>query len=239
MPIYALNNSLEFPDPERADANGLLAIGGDLRPERLMRAYSLGIFPWPCEGYPLMWHAPPERFVLAPTQLTIGRTLRKVLKRRAFVVTLDNRFEDVMRACSRVPRPGQDGTWIDEPMIKAYSALHRMGHAHSVEAWQADRLVGGLYGISLGKAFFGESMFALQANASKVAFATLVQQLACWHFEIVDAQVHTPLLASFGAVSLPRRDFSRVLAHALDAPSRPGPWRLDDSLRCGAQARHR
>ncbi len=236
MPIFALNKSLDFPDPELADPSGVLAIGGDLRPERLLRAYSLGIFPWPCEGYPLMWHAPPRRFVLAPAQLTVGRTLRKVLKKHPFVITLDRRFADVMRACSAAPRPGQDGTWIDEAMIKAYSTLHRMGHAHSVEAWRGEELVGGLYGISLGKAFFGESMFALADNASKVAFATLVRQLARWEFELVDAQVETPLLASFGAVSVPRRDFSRALAHALQAPSRLGPWQLDEALRCGAEA---
>lgn len=230
MPIYALDRSLRFPDPERADPSGVLAIGGDLSPDRLLAAYSAGIFPWPAEGYPLMWHAPPERFVLVPSQLRINRTLRKVLNRGEFSVTLDHSFGAVMRACSAMPRPGQDGTWISPAMIEAYSALHAMGFAHSVETWRDGRLCGGLYGISLGAAFFGESMFAFESNASKVAFVTLTRQLQAWNFELLDCQVQTPLVTSLGAVGVPRRDFTRALQHALRTPTRPGPWQLDVSL---------
>ena len=221
---------LAFPDPEKAHESGVLAVGGDLRPERLLLAYSSGIFPWPAEGYPLLWHAPPERAVVAPSAVRLGRTLRKHLKKQPFEIRLDSAFADVMRCCSAVPRPGQDGTWITTEMIEAYSELHKMGFAHSAEAWQDGLLVGGLYGVSLGRAFFGESMFSLADDASKIAFATLCAQLQRWEFAFVDAQVMTPLLDSLGATLVPRRQFGQLLHYALQFPSRQGGWQLDRDL---------
>jgi len=184
MPIFRLDKRFVFPDPDLADDNGLLAVGGDLQPERVIAAYKQGIFPWPCEGYPLMWHSPQERFVLDPQQLQVNRTLEKVLRHRTFEVRLDTAFHDVMLRCADTPRPGQDGTWITDEMLHSYKQLHQMGVAHSAESWRDGELVGGLYGIAIGRAFFGESMFALQANASKVAFATLVRQLARWQSRV-------------------------------------------------------
>lgn len=234
MPIFALGDDLAFPDPALAHASGVLAIGGDLRPERLLLAYSRGIFPWPAEGYPLMWHAPPERFVLSLDQLHVGRSLRKVLRRHPFEIRLDTAFSEVMLACAETPRPGQDGTWITDEMLAGYAALHRMGQAHSVEAWQGGILVGGLYGISLGGVFFGESMFARAEDASKVAFVTLVRQLQRWQFTMIDCQVETPLFAAFGAEFVPREVFQQVLRFALQQPTRMGPWLLDADLQRGA-----
>lgn len=235
MPIFTLGDAPVFPDPALAHPSGVLAVGGDLKPQRLLKAYRSGIFPWPCEGYPLMWHAPPERFVLTPEHLHVGRSLRKVLKRHPFQIRADSAFEAVMRACARSPRPGQDGTWITDEMIQGYGDLHRQGHAHSAEAWQDGRLVGGLYGVALGGVFFGESMFAAEDHASKVTFATLVRQLQRWGFVLVDCQVHTPLFESFGAQFVPRSTFQAVLARAVDLPGMPGPWRLDADLALGTE----
>jgi len=211
-------------------------VGGDLRPERLLAAYRGGIFPWPSEGYPLLWHAPAERCVLAPSLLRVPRTTRKVLKHQPYEVRLDTAFREVMTACGEILRPDQDGTWITDEMLEQYTALHQMGYAHSAEAWLDGRLVGGLYGISLGKAFFGESMFALEPNASKVAFVTLTRQLERWGFHFIDAQVETPLLASFGAALVPRRVFQQMLAQALQTPDRLGPWLVDADLARSATA---
>lgn len=233
MPIFRLDNRFIFPDPDLADDNGLLAVGGDLKPQRVIAAYKLGIFPWPCEGCPLMWHSPKERFVLDPQQLQVNRTLEKVLRHHPFEVRLDTAFHDVMLRCADTPRPGQDGTWITDEMLASYTQLHQMGIAHSAESWHDGQLVGGLYGIALGRAFFGESMFALRANASKVAFATLVRQLARWQFVVVDCQVETPLLASFGAAHIPRQVFSQLIAHAVAQPNRPSPWQFDDKATAG------
>lgn len=236
MPIFALNDQIAFPDPELAHPSGVLAVGGDLRPERLLAAYSQGIFPWPAEGYPLMWHAPAERWVVPIPELRVNRTLRKVLHKHPFEVRLDTAFEEVMRACGEVPRPGQDGTWITPEMLDAYGTLHRMGYAHCAEAWQDGQLVGGLYGVALGAAFFGESMFATVDNASKVAFVTLARQLQAWGFRFVDAQVETPLLTSLGARPIPRAEFGRWVREALMSPWKPGRWRIDPALAHGADA---
>jgi leucyl/phenylalanyl-tRNA--protein transferase len=202
-----------------------MAVGGDLRPERLLLAYSLGIFPW--QGEPLHWHCPDPRMVLLADELRVSRSLRKVVARRPFELTLDTAFRDVMVACATVPRPGQDGTWITPEMIEAYSALHRSGVAHSVEARQEGQLVGGLYGLSLGAAFFGESMFARERDASKVAIVALVEQLRRWAIPLVDCQVHTPHLASLGAREWPRPLFLAALREALEHPTRLGPWSFD------------
>lgn len=237
MPIFRLRaKDLTFPDPELAHESGVLAVGGDLRVERLLLAYSSGIFPWPAEGYPLLWHAPAERAVLDPRQVRVGRTLRKRMNKKPFEIRLDSAFSAVMQACSTAPRPGQDGTWITEQMIDAYCELHQMGYAHSVESWQGGELVGGLYGVSLGKAFFGESMFARSDDASKIAFVTLCAQLTRWQFAFVDAQVLTPLLDSLGAQLVPRQTFGQMLAYAVQFPTRQGQWKLDPDLLFGPAA---
>jgi leucyl/phenylalanyl-tRNA--protein transferase len=225
--IFRLDHRLIFPPPELAEENGVLAVGGDLREERLILAYSSGIFPWPHEGLPLLWHSPDPRTVLVPKDLHVGRSLEKSIRRGHYEVRLDTAFRQVMRGCSQKERPNQDGTWITDEMVEGYMALHRRGLAHSIEAWQGDELVGGLYGISLGGAFFGESMFAEAPDASKVAFATLVRQLDRWGFDFVDCQVHTEHLERFGAVPWSRTRFLAALKKALKKPTRVGPWKLD------------
>jgi leucyl/phenylalanyl-tRNA--protein transferase len=226
MPVYRLDERLLFPPPERGPRRGPIAVGGDLRPERLLLAYSMGIFPW--QGEPLDWHSPDPRMVLLADELRVSRSLSRRLRRGDVRLTLDTAFEEVMLACATVPRPGQDGTWITAGMVESYTELHRRGVAHSAEAWRGDRLVGGLYGLSLGAAFFGESMFAHEADASKVAFVALVRQLAAWGIPLVDCQVYTEHLARFGAREWPRRDFLAALHAALDRPTRLGPWSFDE-----------
>ena len=226
MPVYRLDERLLFPPPERGPRRGPIAVGGDLRPERLLLAYSMGIFPW--QGEPLHWHSPDPRMVLLADELVVSRSLRKTMRRGLFRVTLDTAFTEVMVACATAPRPDQDGTWITPAMVESYTELHRRGVAHSVEAWQGRTLVGGLYGLSLGAAFFGESMFATETDASKVAFVALVEQLRRWGLPLVDCQVYTPHLASLGAREWPRRDFLAALHAALDRPTRLGPWHFDD-----------
>lgn len=225
MPVFLLNEDPEaFPQPSRADRSGLLAVGGDLRPARLLAAYRRGIFPWYSEGQPILWHSPNPRFVLEASRLYVGKSLRKTIKRGLYQVRFDTAFDQVMHACARVPRPGQSGTWITDEMRAAYGELHRQGYAHSVEAWLGDRLVGGAYGVSLGAAYFGESMFALEPDASKVAFVTLVERLRGWGIELIDCQVETEHLARFGAENWPRERFLEALKTALQAPTRQGPW---------------
>jgi leucyl/phenylalanyl-tRNA--protein transferase len=230
MPVFQLDERLVFPPPELADPDGLLAVGGDLRPERLMLAYASGIFPWPTDGFPLLWHSPDPRFVLLAHRLRVPRSLRKALRRNGFRCTLDGRFREVITRCAAKRRPGQRGTWITPEMVDAYDDLHRLGLAHSVEVWIDDRLVGGLYGVSLGGAFFGESMFADRPDASKVGFVRLVWQLARWGIDLVDAQVYTSHLERFGAEHWPRQRYLDALAGAIDQPTRYGPWKLDDDL---------
>jgi leucyl/phenylalanyl-tRNA--protein transferase len=226
MPVYRLDERLLFPPPERGPRRGPIAVGGDLRPERLLLAYSMGIFPW--QGEPLHWHSPDPRMVLLADELRVSRSLSRRLRRGDLRLTLDTAFEEVMVACATVPRPGQDGTWITAGMVESYTELHARGVAHSAETWRGDRLVGGLYGLSLGAAFFGESMFAREADASKVAFVALVRQLAAWGIPLVDCQVYTEHLARFGAREWPRRDFLAALHAALDRPTRLGPWTFDE-----------
>jgi leucyl/phenylalanyl-tRNA--protein transferase len=228
VPVYRLDDRLLFPPPSEAE-DGLLAVGGDLSPERLVLAYSQGIFPWYEQGQPILWHSPDPRMVLLASQVHVPRSLAKILRRGDYVITLDTAFADVIDGCAAAYRPGQRTTWITAAMRKAYVELHRRGVAHSVEAWSEGRLAGGLYGVSLGAAFFGESMFAQQPDASKAAFATLVAQLVRWDIELVDCQVYTDHLARFGAEEWTRRRYLRALAKALDAPTRPGPWRLDEA----------
>ena len=230
MPVYRLGTELAFPHPEASEPSGLLALGGDLSPERLLLAYSAGIFPWYSEGQPILWHSPDPRCVLEPQELRVSRSLAKTLRRGRFEVRLDTAFEAVIRACAEIPRPEQDGTWITPEMQQAYLELHRRGFAHSAEAWEQGRLVGGLYGVSLGSAFFGESMFAVSSDASKTAFVVLVRQLARWNFELVDCQLHTEHLARFGARLWPRRRFLTALARCLEHDTRRGVWRFDEEV---------
>ncbi|MGQ0504623.1 MAG: leucyl/phenylalanyl-tRNA--protein transferase [Myxococcaceae bacterium] len=207
-----------------ADENGLLAVGGDLSAERLLAAYSRGIFPWYSDDLPILWHSPDPRFVLTPSQLHAPKSLRKTMKRGQFDVRFDTNFLGVIDGCRQTPRPGQGGTWITDDMRDAYAQLHRLGFAHSAEADEAGKLVGGLYGVSLGSAFFGESMFAHAAEASKVAFVSLVEKLHGWGFTLIDCHVETEHLSRFGAEHWPRTHFLEALAVALTAPTRRGSW---------------
>ncbi|HEX8949011.1 MAG TPA: leucyl/phenylalanyl-tRNA--protein transferase [Dissulfurispiraceae bacterium] len=226
MPVFRLTHRLVFPHPELAESDGLLAVGGDLSEKRLLLAYSQGIFPWYTEGYPILWWSPDPRLVLIPDELKVSRSLRQTLRKNLFTVTADTAFEGVIRSCAETPRKGGEGTWITEDMVEAYTRLHRSGYAHSIESWHNGELAGGLYGIALGKAFFGESMFARESNASKVAFARLVRKLIEWDFRIIDCQVTTRHLVSLGAKELPRAEFMALLRQALATPSQPGKWDL-------------
>jgi leucyl/phenylalanyl-tRNA---protein transferase len=224
MPVFRLDERLVFPEPELAEESGLLAVGGDLRADRLLLAYSLGIFPWYHEGLPILWHSPDPRMVLVPSAIHVPRSLEKRMRRRPYRITADTSFSRVIRACAAVERPDQDSTWITPEMETAYLELHERGYAHSVEAWRGDELCGGLYGISLGAAFFGESMFATATDASKIAFVTLVRALEDWDFHMVDCQVYTTHLARFGAEPWPRAEFLAALRKALDRPTHRGRW---------------
>ena len=216
-----------FPPVEQAatDPNGLLAAGGDLSVARLVEAYSSGIFPWFNEDQPILWWSPDPRMVLLPAELKVSRSLAKTLRNSRFEIRADTAFREVILSC-RMPRPDQAGTWITAPMVEAYCGLHRASMAHSVETWMDGELVGGLYGVALGRAFFGESMFMRATNASKVALVTLVRQLERWGFGLVDCQMNTAHLASFGAREIPRADFTRRLRELIHYPSVPAPWQL-------------
>jgi len=228
MPIFRLVDDLVFPPPDYADPSGLIAIGGDLSSERLLEAYRVGIFPWYSDDQPILWWSPDPRLVLELDQFKIARSLRKILKKGIFKVTFDRVFEEVIAACATVDRDGQQGTWITQEMQDAYIKLHGLGFAHSVETWFDNQLVGGLYGVSLGKAFFGESMFHLKSDASKVALATLVERLKAWGFRFIDAQMTTEHLVSLGAQELSRRIFLKQLQSALRHPTKRGKWRIDN-----------
>jgi len=230
--VYLLSDALLFPDPREAEPDGLLAIGGDLRPERVLLAYALGIFPWSSAGEPLMWWSPAPRATLAPGEIRVGRSLRKTIRRGRFRVSLDRAFEAVMDACA-LPRPGQEGTWITPELRRTFVALHRVGLAHSAEVWREDRLVGGVYGLALGAAFCGESMFAAEDDASKVGFVALAEQLRRWGFTMIDCQVESAHLRRFGAVPVEREEFLRRLADAVARPGKLGAWSLDPDLQGG------
>jgi len=217
-----------FPPPDYADPSGLIAVGGDLSSERLLEAYRVGIFPWYSEDQPILWWSPDPRFVLELDDFRISRSLRKTLHKRAFYVTFDRVFEEVIAACAQMPREGQSGTWITPEMQEAYIKLHGLGFAHSVESWSEGKLVGGLYGVSLGKAFFGESMFHLKADASKVALAVLVDKLKRWGFHFVDSQMTTDHMQRLGAKEIPRRIFLKRLQSSLRHSTKRGKWRIDE-----------
>jgi leucyl/phenylalanyl-tRNA--protein transferase len=201
-----------FPDVDMAldEPNGLLAIGGDLTPQRLIRAYQQGIFPWYSDDSPIMWWSPDPRMVLIPAQFQPSRSLRKILRRGDFSITCDQAFNQVISACAE-PRHEDEGTWITEQMMSAYNELHRRGIAHSIEAWADSHLVGGFYGVSIGQVFFGESMFSRKSNASKAALATFMQSAQSWQYQLVDCQVYSDHLANMGANSIPRKQFTQLL----------------------------
>lgn len=225
------NEDLRFPPVDLASPEGLLAIGGDLRSERLLQAYRAGIFPWYNEGQPILWWSPDPRAILYPDKLKLTRSLKKTLRQGKFRVTLDQAFSQVMQACAapRARRP-EEGTWITQDMLTAYSRLHQQGYAHSIEAWREQELLGGLYGVALGGVFFGESMFSRATDASKVAFAHLVRQLQDWGFSLIDCQVSSAHLISLGAQEIRRQRFMQELEQALHAPGHTGPWNLDPDL---------
>ena len=206
MPLFVLDHTLTFPPPDLSEPDGLLAMGGDLSTDRLLAAYRLGIFPW-YEGNTPLWWCPDPRFVLFPSALKVSKSAKTLFRKEFFSFSVDQAFSSVIRACKQTPRRDQDGTWITDEVERAYTGLHRLGYAHSAEAWQDGVLVGGLYGIRLGKVFFGESMFSHVSNASKYAFISYVQQLAGEGVTLIDCQVYTPYLESLGADMIPRADF--------------------------------
>lgn len=226
MPVFWLSEDhITFPHPGLANEDGILAIGGDLSVERLLHAYQIGLFPWFNPEDPILWWSPDPRFVLFPEELKIAKSMRPYFNQNKFTCTFDTQFEQVIRNCKDQWRKGQGGgTWISEEMIHAYQKLHEQGYAHSCEVWQGDELVGGLYGVSLGKVFFGESMFAKASNASKFGFITLVQQLKEWGFWLVDCQQETKHLSSLGGRSIPRQDFLDYMKKNEEEQTRRGSW---------------
>ena len=228
MPIFRLIDEPIFPPPDYADQSGLIAIGGDLSSERLLAAYRAGIFPWYSDDQPILWWSPDPRLVLDIDDFKLRRSLRKTIKKGVFKITFDRVFEEVIAACAATEREGQNGTWITGEMQEAYIEMHGLGYAHSVETWFDGQLVGGLYGISLGKAFFGESMFHHKSDASKIALATLVSTLKSWDYQFIDAQMTTDHMVGLGAKEIPRRIFLKRLKAALNHPTRRGKWRIED-----------
>ena len=204
--IFRLDERLLFPDPELAEPDGLLAVGGDLSPQRLLLAYQQGIFPWYSDDTPILWYSPHERFVLYPENLKVSKSMRQVLRSGRFKVTINQCFTDVIKACSASFRKDQDGTWITDDMIEAYITLHQLGHAHSVEVWENDQLAGGLYGVHVGRVFCGESMFSKVSNASKTALIHLCQTKK---YRLIDCQVHTEHLESLGAGMISRKEYMK------------------------------
>lgn len=225
------NDSQPFPSPEYAltEPDGLLAVGGNLSPRRLLRAYRHGIFPWYSPGQPILWWSPDPRLVLFPETVKVSRSLRKTLKKGLFTVTADTAFAAVIAACA-APRGEDPGTWITPEMNRAYVRLHQLGHAHSIESWHQGELAGGLYGVAVGRVFYGESMFSAASDASKVALAALAAQLRRWQFTLIDCQVHTEHLTRMGAVEIPRATFLQLLERYCVLPGRDGLWRLDHDL---------
>jgi len=226
--LSTTGQDLRFPPVEQASPDGLLAVGGDLRPERLLEAYRHGIFPWYNGNQPILWWSPHPRTVLFPEKLHISRSLDRTIRRRLVAVTLDTCFRAVMEGCAR-PRPQypDGGTWITPEMTEAYARLHELGHAHSAETWIGDELVGGVYGVALGGAFFAESMFTRVDDASKMALVSLVRQLHAWGFRLIDCQQSSPHILRFGAEEIPRRKFITRLSEAVRLPDRRGKWVFD------------
>ena len=224
MPVYLLDDTLTFPVPSLARKDGLLAVGGDLSAARLMLAYSAGIFPWYTESEPILWWSPDPRLILTPEAFHMPRRLRRECRRCGWRVSLDRAFHEVITACAGVRDATGEGTWITGDMMTAYSRLHGLGHAHSVEVWDEGALIGGLYGVSIGRGFFGESMFSLRTSASKIALAALVRFVSRHGFHFIDCQVVTGHLLQFGATAVPREVFLKDLHRASREPGLIGRW---------------
>jgi len=228
MPVFRLPAEHVFPPPDLAESNGLLAVGGDLSEARLLLAYSMGIFPWYSQHDPILWWSPDPRLILFPDKLKISRSLKQTMRKKIFTVTLDRAFDEVISSCALVHGRTHGDTWITGDMMEAYIRLHDAGYAHSVEVWCDKQLAGGLYGVSLGSAFFGESMFTKKSNASKVALVTLAQQLVKWDFSFMDCQLTTTHLIGLGGQEIPRSKFLTLLKSALLRPVKKGRWTLGD-----------
>jgi len=224
VPVFLLSDTIEFPSPHLASKNGLLAVGGDLSQKRLLLAYRRGIFPWFSNNEPILWWSPDPRLVLYPHEIRISKTLNKIIKKNMFDVTMDLAFNQVISQCAQVRLEKNEGTWINNDMIHAYCKLYDSGFAHSVEVWHQGDLAGGLYGISIGNCFFGESMFTRVSNASNVGFVKLLEYLRELSFDMIDCQVYTEHLTRFGARQIPRTQFLNQLEKSLTAPTRKGKW---------------
>lgn len=222
MPKFS--DASSFPHPSLANEDGVVAVGGFPSPSALIDAYTHGIFPWPMGDLPLLWFSPDPRFVFQPNEVHLPKSLKKSIRRLNYSVTADQEFRRVIEECARVPRPEQDGTWITTDMMNGYTALHQLGYAHSIEVWSDGILVGGLYGLSFGSGFFGESMFSHATDASKIGFMTMVAHLHQWGFHFIDCQVHTDHLERFGAYHIPRDEYLAWLVDALEAPTKKAPW---------------
>ena len=227
MPVFRLSKRLVFPRPELSEEDGLLAVGGDLSPERLVLAYSNGIFPWYDETSPILWWSPDPRLVFHPEAFRVHRRLARTMRSGKFTWTADTDFNGVIRGCAESPRPGQEGTWIIPPMIEAYERLHELGIAHSIECWCGDGLAGGLYGVGIGACFFAESMFSRRTDASKTAMAILAAQCRRLSIRLIDAQMPTSHLLFMGGVVMPRADYLGVVSGLARKPAPKGKWRLD------------
>ena len=227
MPVFHLSDRLVFPPVHLSTPEGLLAVGGDLSVKRLLLAYKSGIFPWYSKSEPLLWWSPDPRLVLFPDELAISRSLRKTLRQKKYDISADKDFDYVISACAGIRRKNQEGTWITKEMIDAYLELHRLGYAHSVEAWWKGQIVGGLYGVSLGRCFFGESMFATHSDASKVALVHLSRFLSQKGFGFIDCQVYSDHLSIMGARNIPRREFIKLLSRYLKHPRIKSTWRSE------------
>ncbi len=230
MPVFKLSEEIVFPPPDLAREDGLLAVGGDLSPERLLLAYQMGIFPWYSKGDPILWWSPVPRLIMEPAKFHLSKRLARELRKGIFQFSLDQDFKNVIEACAKL-RTGQgEETWINQNMIKAYCKLHEMGFAHSVECHQNNKLVGGLYGVAIGGVFFGESMFSKVSNSSKSAMAILAGHLQKWNFDFIDCQMRTDHLISLGAHEINGSGFFNCLQKAILKPEHPGPWRLDNEI---------
>lgn len=234
MTVFALPAQPIFPDPSLADEDGLLAVGGDLSPQRLLMAYGRGIFPWYSENAPILWWSPDPRLILEPSRVHVPKRLERILRQGVFRFTLDTAFERVIAGCAQTPRRGACGTWIVPEMLAAYCRLNELGFAHSIEVWSGGTLVGGLYGVALGGAFFGESMFYNEPDASKAGFVTLIRALDRAGFILFDCQQTTAHMLRFGGFEVSRDDFLSRLEQALELPSPRGPWSLRDGALFGA-----